>query len=91
MAEKANKKSKIKLGGNYRVVQPIKKQNPIILTSEAKDEDTTYYEETNSVLLIVLIFILVNILIELGLNYAIYIKKQEKDAEREKMASFKNR
>ena len=81
-------KDKITMGGNYRVIQSIKKQNPVILENKASSvtEDDDSYVQTNNVLKILLIFVAVNILIELGLNYAILKRKEERAAEREQEA-----
>lgn len=77
---------KIKQGGNYRVVQEIKKQAPVLVDIANDTEEVTDYERINNILLIVLIFVVVNLVIMLGLNYAIYQRNEERQKEKEEAA-----
>lgn len=70
------------MGGNYRVVQEIKKQDPYIMEFIPEDDNSSL-EDTNNILKIVLIFVCVNLVIELGLNYAIYQRKLQRAEELE--------
>lgn len=78
-------KQMIKMGGNYRVIQDIKKQNPVIL-EDVVNVDHDSVMDTNNVLKIILIFVCVNIIIELGLNYAIMLRKKESIEEKQQKA-----
>ena len=51
------------------------------MTYEVDQEEDDGTETLNNVLLIIRIFVLVNLVIVLGLNYAIYTRNQERQAE----------
>jgi len=68
------------------VVQEIKKQAPVLVDIANDTEEVTDYERINNILLIVLIFVVVNLVIMLGLNYAIYQRNEERQKEKEEAA-----
>lgn len=60
------------------MVQDIKKQAPVLVDIANDVEEVTDYERINNILLIVLIFIVVNLVIMIGLNYAIWQRNEDK-------------
>jgi len=80
----------INMNGNYRVVQPIKKQNPkLMVPATADDEEDTEY--TNKTLLIILLFGVGLVIIFTGINCMIYNNAKEREDQKAKDLEMENR
>jgi hypothetical protein len=80
----------INMNGNYRVVQPIKKQNPkLMVPADANDEDDTEY--TNKTLLIILLFGVGLVIIFTGINCMIYNNAKEREDQKAKDLEMQKR
>lgn len=64
-------KYKITKQGNYRNVQPIKKQDPKLMVVTPPDDDPDDVQKLNHILTIVLVVVLVKILIISGLIFMV--------------------
>lgn len=70
-------KYKITSEGNYRNVQKIKKQNPVLMVRDPEGDDPESAKRTNHILTIVLVVVVVKVVIVSGLIFMILNQRDE--------------